>query len=642
MLDEKPRDEVAAELGVTPATFDVLLHRAIASLEEEALGETERDGDELTGDDNDVEPTTIPTRRRRAEEVAASKRLRDALEDAVGDASTPDAARARALARARRGRPAPLDDESTRRSLDDVPTAEELELAASSATRSTTSGARVREHRAPRSRAALAPPALDDAEHRAHRRRARSRRPQPSGGNVVALRRRAPCVRVASASSHGRARARRERRRLDRRRRPARREAPLAKARSTQPLFRRAVQGRRDERAHRSDRARARVRLPRQPLREVGRPMSARRSAGRCRRRRRARARRRASRSAARVDDGDADEAHAPVDTEIMAFLSEARALHHQANLKEEAGDLAGRRSARWSASSRRAGRIPSARRPRSKRSSPTRTRGSPSSSSDRRASSRARADGGRRAGSSTRPEPTYFRGHLVEVAGPHRGGARRASSPTRASRDEATQAREKAIQLLEEVVKIQDQVIQRSLGGTDASARGRPMRIGTWPSSVIATSRGLVAAARPRAERPPGAALRPQTATGAGPPATRPRARRSRRRRASASAAGRPTADAERPARRPSGGSARAAASRAVALQQASNDDRGVAARARRRGRRLPQRVPRARLDGPRRRPPLRPRAVGRRGTPLRRREDTRVLCTRQGARTRAARAPT
>lgn len=32
VLDERPREEVAAELGVTPATFDVLLHRAIAAL----------------------------------------------------------------------------------------------------------------------------------------------------------------------------------------------------------------------------------------------------------------------------------------------------------------------------------------------------------------------------------------------------------------------------------------------------------------------------------------------------------------------------------------------------------------------------------------------------------------------------------
>lgn len=47
VLEEKPRDEVAAELGVTPATFDVLLHRAIASLKK-SLGEgsdKKRDGD---------------------------------------------------------------------------------------------------------------------------------------------------------------------------------------------------------------------------------------------------------------------------------------------------------------------------------------------------------------------------------------------------------------------------------------------------------------------------------------------------------------------------------------------------------------------------------------------------------------------
>lgn len=32
VLEEKPREEVAATLGVTPATFDVLLHRATAAL----------------------------------------------------------------------------------------------------------------------------------------------------------------------------------------------------------------------------------------------------------------------------------------------------------------------------------------------------------------------------------------------------------------------------------------------------------------------------------------------------------------------------------------------------------------------------------------------------------------------------------
>ena len=43
ILEEKSRDEVARELGVTPGTFDVLLHRAIASLKK-ALGGMENDG----------------------------------------------------------------------------------------------------------------------------------------------------------------------------------------------------------------------------------------------------------------------------------------------------------------------------------------------------------------------------------------------------------------------------------------------------------------------------------------------------------------------------------------------------------------------------------------------------------------------
>jgi RNA polymerase sigma factor (sigma-70 family) len=45
VLEEKPRDEVAAELGVTPSTFDVLLHRAIASLKK-TLGEKDGKTDE--------------------------------------------------------------------------------------------------------------------------------------------------------------------------------------------------------------------------------------------------------------------------------------------------------------------------------------------------------------------------------------------------------------------------------------------------------------------------------------------------------------------------------------------------------------------------------------------------------------------
>lgn len=41
VLEERPRDEAAAELGVTPSTFDVLLHRAIASLKKALLPRAE-------------------------------------------------------------------------------------------------------------------------------------------------------------------------------------------------------------------------------------------------------------------------------------------------------------------------------------------------------------------------------------------------------------------------------------------------------------------------------------------------------------------------------------------------------------------------------------------------------------------------
>jgi RNA polymerase sigma-70 factor (ECF subfamily) len=39
VLEERPREEVAETLGVTPATFDVLLHRAIAALKKDLSGD---------------------------------------------------------------------------------------------------------------------------------------------------------------------------------------------------------------------------------------------------------------------------------------------------------------------------------------------------------------------------------------------------------------------------------------------------------------------------------------------------------------------------------------------------------------------------------------------------------------------------
>src|SRR5262249_12547816 len=47
VLEERPREGVARERGVTPATFDVLLHRAIAALKK-AIQETERERPEAS------------------------------------------------------------------------------------------------------------------------------------------------------------------------------------------------------------------------------------------------------------------------------------------------------------------------------------------------------------------------------------------------------------------------------------------------------------------------------------------------------------------------------------------------------------------------------------------------------------------
>jgi hypothetical protein len=161
-----------------------------------------------------------------------------------------------------------------------------------------------------------------------------------------------------------------------------------------------------------------------------------------------------------RHDDGT------PVDTEIMAFLSEARALHHEANMKEESGDLSGAVGAM--------DRLVAARRPHSDPKAPS---APPPEVEEVLADAYARlaelrlkqgelepAAGAVKSGLEHVAEATYFRGHLVEVQGLVEEA--RAAQLTDAGKPaEAAKAREHAIQLLEEVVKIQDQVIQHSLG---------------------------------------------------------------------------------------------------------------------------------------------------------------------------------
>jgi hypothetical protein len=166
-----------------------------------------------------------------------------------------------------------------------------------------------------------------------------------------------------------------------------------------------------------------------------------------------------------RVDEG------APaVDTEIMAFLSEARALHHQANLAEEDGDLA--------VAIHAMDRLVTARIPHPERKTPE-IEEVLADAYARLAELRLKkgdldpAALAVKSGLEHVAEATYFRGHLVEVQGLIEES--RAAQLADAGRPvEAKQARDRAIQLLEEVVKIQDEVIRRSLTKDGAAEAAR------------------------------------------------------------------------------------------------------------------------------------------------------------------------
>lgn len=156
------------------------------------------------------------------------------------------------------------------------------------------------------------------------------------------------------------------------------------------------------------------------------------------------------------------------VDTELMAFLSEARALHHQANLNEDSGDLPGATASMQ--------RLVSARRPHDGQAPEVQEVLADAyarlAELHLRQSALGPAADAVKTGLAHAPEPTYFRGHLVEVQGLIEE-ARAAELADAGKPQEATVAREKAIQLLEDVVKIQDQVIKRSLAGRDGSTEG-------------------------------------------------------------------------------------------------------------------------------------------------------------------------
>lgn len=162
------------------------------------------------------------------------------------------------------------------------------------------------------------------------------------------------------------------------------------------------------------------------------------------------------------------DEGALAVDTELMAFLSEARALHHEANIKEESGDLPGAIGAM--------DRLVSAVQPHPERKAPE-VEEVLADAYARLAELRLRnseyepAAAAVKSGLEHVAEATYFRGHLVEVQGLIEE-ARAAQLADAGDAAGAARAREHAIALLEEVVKIQEQVIQRSLSKDGAAPR--------------------------------------------------------------------------------------------------------------------------------------------------------------------------
>jgi hypothetical protein len=156
----------------------------------------------------------------------------------------------------------------------------------------------------------------------------------------------------------------------------------------------------------------------------------------------------------------------APIDQPTMAFLSLARALHHEADIDETRGDAAAATAALE--------RLVAARAP-------------PGAEVDEvladayarlaelrlKSSDLAGADRSVQAGLQHARDPSYFRGHLLEVSGLVEEARARAFADA-AKSSEAERAKAKAIELLENAVSIQQGVIERALANGGRADGGR------------------------------------------------------------------------------------------------------------------------------------------------------------------------
>jgi hypothetical protein len=144
------------------------------------------------------------------------------------------------------------------------------------------------------------------------------------------------------------------------------------------------------------------------------------------------------------------------IDEAVMAFLSAARALHHEADIRERSGDVQGAIAPLEKLVAMPAPRA-------------VEVQEVLADAHARLAELRLERqdiEGATRdveAGLLLVQGPTYFRGHLLEVEG--RIEEARASSLADAGRaDQAGQAKTRAVSLLEQAVHVQEQVIDRAL----------------------------------------------------------------------------------------------------------------------------------------------------------------------------------
>lgn len=146
------------------------------------------------------------------------------------------------------------------------------------------------------------------------------------------------------------------------------------------------------------------------------------------------------------------------VDAPLMAFLSQARALHHEANVREAEGDVAGAIAAlqRLVQAPRPPGALPEV----DEVLADTFAR---LAELHTRINDVASAEKDVEQGLALAPARTYFRGHLFEVSGvveeTRAAGLADAGKP-----DEAAHARAKAVELLRQAVTIQEEVIRGAL----------------------------------------------------------------------------------------------------------------------------------------------------------------------------------